>query len=99
MDCRLTPACLLKNSFVPNREQQELRELTRLRTTLVLERARLTNRLHKLLQQAKIKLSSVLSDLLGFSGKAILHAMAAGETYGERLACLAHSSVQRKHDQ
>jgi transposase len=90
---------LLKNSFVPHREQQELRDLTRLRTTLVQERARLVNRLHKILQQANIKLSGVLSDILGVSGKAILHALAAGETDGYRLACLVHPSVQRKHDQ
>jgi transposase len=51
---------LLKKSFVPHREQQDLRGLTRLRTTLVQERARLVNRLHKTLQEANIKLSGVL---------------------------------------
>lgn len=90
---------LLKNSFVPHREQQNLRGLTRLRTTLVQERARLVNRLHKTLQEANIKLSGVLSDIVGVSGKAILHALAAGETDGHRLARLAHPSVRCPHDQ
>jgi len=90
---------LLKNSFVPERSQQDLRGLTRLRATLVQERARLTNRLHKILQEANIKLGDVLSNILGVSGKAILQALAAGETDGHRLARLAHRSVHATQDQ
>jgi len=63
---------LLKNSFVPHREQQDLRGLTRLRTTLVQERARLVNRLHKTLQEANIKLSGVLPRYRGGLGQSDL---------------------------
>nr|WP_274532209.1 IS110 family transposase [Ktedonobacter racemifer] len=90
---------LLKGSFVPPPAQQALRDLTRMRVTLVQERARLVNRLHKALEEANIKLGAVLSDILGVSGKAILSALAAGETDPQRLANLAHPSLQPKHDQ
>lgn len=56
---------LLTPSFVPSPEQQDLRDLTRTRISLVQERARLVNRVHKLLQEANVKLSSVLSESLG----------------------------------
>lgn len=88
---------LLAPSLVPAQDQQELRELTRLRLSLTQERSRLVNRIHKLLQQAGIKLTSVLSDVLGVSGRAILEALAAGESDPERLADLAQKSVQHKH--
>jgi transposase len=77
---------LLKGSFVPPHTPQTLRDLTRMRVTLVQERARLVNRLHKALEEANIKLGAVLSDILGVSGKAILYALAAGETDPQRLA-------------
>ncbi len=89
---------LLAPSLVPAQDQQELRELTRLRLSLIQERSRLVNRLHKLSQEAGIKLTSVLSDVMGVSGQAILRALAAGESDPERLASLAHHSVQHKHD-
>lgn len=89
---------LLMPSFVPCPEQQDLRDLTRTRTSLVQERARLVNRIHKLLEEANIKLASVLSDVMGVSGKAILQALAQGEEDPERLARRAHHSLQRKHE-
>jgi transposase len=89
---------LLKASYVPGPDQQDLRDLTRTRITLVEEHARLVNRIHKLLEEANVKLASVLSDVMGVSGKAILHALAEGEEDGERLAGLAHRKVQHKHD-
>src|SRR5438876_2223825 len=55
---------LLKASFIPLRPQRELRDLTRYRLTLSQERTRLVNRLHKLLEEANLKLSSVLADML-----------------------------------
>src|SRR6266852_5653080 len=67
---------LLTASFVPPPEQQQLRDLTRLRISLVQERARFVNRVHKLLQEANIKVGNVLSDVMGVSGKAILQALA-----------------------
>lgn len=90
---------LLRGSFVPPPAQQTLRDLTRMRVTLVQERARIVNRLHKVLEEANLKLGTVLSDILGVSGKAILQALAAGETDPQRLANLAHPSLQPKHDQ
>lgn len=90
---------LLTASFVPPAEQQQLRDLTRLRISLVQERARFVNRVHKLLQEANIKVGNVLSDVMGVSGKAILQALAQGETDPQRLANRAHASVQRKHEQ
>jgi transposase len=89
---------LLRSSFVPSPDQQDLRDLTRTRISLVEERARLVNRIHKLLEEANVKLAAVLSDVMGVSGQAILHALAEGEEDGERLAGLAHRSVQHKHD-
>ena len=74
---------LLMPSFVPSPEQQDLRDLTRTRTSLVQERARLVNRIHKLLEEANIKLASVLSDVMGVEGLAILQALAQGEEDGD----------------
>jgi transposase len=90
---------LLRASFVPSQEQQELRDLTRLRVSLVQERARLVNRVHKVLEEAGIKLSCVLSDVMGLSGRAILHALCAGESDPVRLANLMHRSVHATQEQ
>jgi transposase len=68
---------LLKDSFIPSRSQRELRDLTRHRTQLVEEKARTANRIHKVLQDTNIKLSSVASDVLGTSGRAMLEALAS----------------------
>lgn len=89
---------LLSPSFVPPQDQQELRQLTRLRLSLTQERSQLVNRIHKLLQEGGIKLTSVLSDVMGVSGRAILEALASGESDPERLAGRAHKSVQHKHE-
>jgi transposase len=89
---------LLTASFVPSPEQQDLRDFTRTRISLVQERARLVNRIHKLLEEANIKLASVLSNVMGVSGRAILQALADGEEDPERLAGLAHPSIQKKHE-
>src|ERR1700730_10758016 len=87
---------LLKASFIPPQNQRDLRDLTRYRTTLIQERARLSNRLHKLLEEANLKLSSVISELLGKSGRLILHALANGETDPEKLADLAVPRLAQK---
>src|SRR5215204_6052106 len=70
---------LLRGSFVPDREQRELRELTRYRTTLLRERAAEANRLQKTLEAANLKLASVVTDITGKSGRAMLRALIAGE--------------------
>lgn len=75
-------------SFVPDGEQRMWRNLTRLKTQLTRDRMRLQCQMECLLEEMRIKLSSVLSDLLGASGLRILHALAKGETDPGRLAAL-----------
>lgn len=69
---------LLQPSYIPNREQRDLRELVRYRRSLVDERAREANRIQKVLEGANIKLSAVASDTLGKSGRTMLEAMIQG---------------------
>jgi len=69
---------LLKGSFIPPEPVRDLRDLTRYRKSLMDERIREINRLQKLLESANIKLSSVASDILGVSGKAMLEALVSG---------------------
>ena len=87
---------LLRASFIPDRPQRELRELTRYRRSLVQERSRAANRIQKLLEEANIKLSSVATDVLGASGRAMLAALAQGETDPEALAGLARGRLREK---
>ena len=77
---------LIRGSFVPPAPIQELRDLTRTRKQLVREIARHTQRLQKTLEDANVKLTRVVTDILGVSGRAILAALIAGETDPERLA-------------
>jgi transposase len=86
----------LKGSFVPDRDQRELRELTRYRTALIRERAAEANRLQKTLEGANVKLASVASDLQGKSARAMLAALAGGETDPEVLAELAQGRLREK---
>ncbi len=87
---------LLRASFIPDRGQRELRELTRYRTTLIRERAAEVNRLQKTLEGANIKLASVASDILGTSGRQMLAALAGGETNAVLLAQLAQGKLRDK---
>jgi transposase len=87
---------LLKPSFIPPKPQRALREMTRYRTTLVQERARIVNRVQKLLEGANIKLSSVVSDIMGVSGRAMLAEIAAGQTDAELIANLARGRMRNK---
>lgn len=89
---------LIRPSFIPDREQRELRELVRYRRSLIQERSRVANRIQKLLEGANLKLASVASDVLGKSGRAMLRAMAAGEEDPEALALLAQGKLQDKRD-
>ena len=75
-------------SYVPAPEQRVWRTLTRSKLQLVRERVRLQNQIEALLEEGRIKLSSVISQLLGDSGLRILHALAAGESAPHRLAAL-----------
>jgi transposase len=85
---------LIRSSLVPEAPMQELRELTRTRKQLVRERAQHVQRIQKVLEDANVKLSSVLSDILGLSGRAILEALASGKDDPQQLAALAHPSVK-----
>jgi transposase len=85
---------LIRSSFVPPAPIQELRDLTRTRKQLVREVARHTQRIQKTLEDANIKLTEVISDILGRSGRAILEALIAGETDPDRLADLAVRRVK-----
>ena len=87
---------LLRASFIPDRPQRELRELTRYRRSMVQERSREANRVQKLLEGANIKLASVATDVLGASGRAMLSALAAGEEDPRALAGLAKGRLREK---
>lgn len=78
--CDLARHGLVRASFIPDRLQRELQELIRYRRCLIEERTREINRIHKLLEGANIKLASVVSDLLGVSGRAMVEAIARGQT-------------------
>ncbi len=87
---------LLRASFVPDRAQRELRELTRYRTALVRERAAEVNRLQATLEGANIKLAAVATDVLGKSGREILVALVGGETDAAAMANLAKGRLRQK---
>jgi transposase len=87
---------LIRSSFVPDRSQRELRELTRYRTNLVRERSAGINRLHKTLEGANIKLGSVATDVLGSSARAMLQALVDGESDLQRIADLAKGRMRSK---
>jgi transposase len=90
---------LLKASFIPSSEQQAVRDLTRSRMTLLQERSRLINRVQKVLEDANLKLTSVVTDIMGATGHAILTALVAGQQDPEHLAHLARGSLIKKHEQ
>ena len=87
---------LLRASYVPDRPQRELRELTRYRTALVRERTAEVNRLHKTLEGANLKLGSVASKGLGLSSRQMLEALLAGTTDPVVLAELAQGKLRAK---
>lgn len=87
---------LLRGSFIPPRSQRELRDLTRHRTQLVGEQTRVANRIHKVLEDANIKLGSVASDILGVSGRAMIQALMEGEQEACKLADMAQGQLRGK---
>jgi len=87
---------LLKGSFIPPAPQRELRELTRHRTSLVEDRARVVNRLQKVLEDTNIKLGDVATAILGKSARAMLEALLAGQTDPKVLAQLARGRLRSK---
>jgi transposase len=87
---------LLERSFIPEEAQRDLRDLTRYRTRLTGERSAASNRLHKILEDANLKLTSVVSDVRGKSAQAMLAALLAGLDDPEALADLAKGSLRTK---
>jgi transposase len=87
---------LLRGSFVPPAPIRELRDLTRYRKALIQDRTREANRVHKLLEDAGLKLASVATDVLGTSGRAMLTALVAGTTDPAVLADLARGRLRAK---
>jgi transposase len=87
---------LVRVSFVPDRNQRELRDLVRYRRSLIDERSREVNRIQKVLEGANIKLSSVASDVVGASGRAMLAAMVNGIDDPKALANMAKGTLRRK---
>jgi transposase len=85
---------LVRGSFVPDEPTQEMRTLLRTRKQLVRERSRHIQRLQKTLEDANIKLDSVISDILGLSGRRMIEALIAGETDPNALAALAHRRIK-----
>lgn len=90
---------LLRGSFIPDREQRELRELVRYRRSVIEERTREVNRIQKLLEGCNIKLSSVLSNIMGVSGLSMLNAIANDVEDPQILAQLAKGSLKSKTEQ
>lgn len=85
---------LVRGSFVPDRPTQELRDLTRTHKQMMKQRAQHVNRLHKVLEDANLKLGSYITDITGVTGRAILDALIAGETDPEKLALLRNPRLK-----
>ena len=88
---------LLRGSFVPDEQIRQWRDLTRQRTKLLDQRTSVINRIHKTLEGCNIKLSTVASDVMGVSGRAMLQALSEGEQDAEKLADLARGTLKNKY--
>jgi transposase len=95
--CKLNERGMLRRSFVPPAQIRQLRDYTRLRADLTVERSRHKQRLEKLLEDALIKLSTVATDIFGVSGRAMIEALIAGERDPKALAELARGRLRVKH--
>ncbi|WP_312882668.1 IS110 family transposase [Streptosporangium album] len=91
---KLAERGMLRPSFPPPKPIRELRDLTRARAVMTHERTRHKQRTEKLLEDAQIKLSTVISDIFGVSGRAMLEAMIAGGRSPKALADLAHGTIK-----
>ena len=96
---RLLRHGLVQGSFIPNREQRELKEIVRYRRSIIEERTREVNRLQKVLEGGNIKLSSVASNVLGVSGRNMLEALIKGERDTAILADFALKKLKDKKEQ
>lgn len=89
---------LLKASYIPNRDQRELREIARYRKSLVEERAREINRLEKTLQGANIKLSSVVTNIVGTSGRNVIDALVGEGLSEENVDGMLRGTLREKRN-
>jgi transposase len=94
--CKVAERQMIRPSFVPPSQFRRLRDLTRYRADLVAARTAEKNRAEKLLEDAQIKLSVVVSDIFGVSGRDMLAALVAGERNPRALAQLARRTMRRK---
>ena len=85
---------LLKGSFVPEKAQREFRDLTRHRMQLTNERSAVANRIHKVLEDANIKLGAVATDILGKSGRDMIDALIKGKMSSEGMARPCKTAAQ-----
>ncbi|MCZ8515860.1 IS110 family transposase [Paenibacillus filicis] len=90
---------LVQGSYIPNRDQREMREIIRYRRSIIEERTREVNGLQKVLEGGNIKLSSVASNVIGVSGRNMLEAMITGETDASVLADFAQKKLKLKKEQ
>ncbi len=90
---------LLRGSFIPPRPVRDLRDLTRRRKSLSRDRGKEVTRVAKMLELANVKLGSVVTDIMGVTGRAILEAMVEGEEDPQVLAGLARGSLRRKRNE
>ncbi len=90
---------LIKASFVPDEPTQQMRDLLRTRKQIVRERSSHIQRIQKTLEDANIKLDSVVTNILGLSGRRIIEALIAGQTVPQALATLAHRSIKATTDE
>ena len=90
---------LVRASFVPERPTQELRDLTRTRKQMVRQRAQHVNRLHKVLEDANLKIGAYVTDITGVTGRAMLGALISGETDPAKLADLRDPRLKTPRDE
>jgi len=93
---QLAECGLLRGSFIPPRAISRLRDLTRYRTKIVRERVREVQRLQKLLEDANVKLTSLVTDITGVSGRQMIEALISGERDPDRLADMARTRMRPK---
>jgi transposase len=97
--CDLARHGLVRASFIPDRTQRELQELMRYRRSLIGERTREVNRIQKVLEGANIKLSNVVSSVMGVSGRAMLESLAGGETDPDIVVAVVHTKLKATPDE
>lgn len=97
--CKLLISGLLKGSFIPPRPIRELRDLTRYRRKIVGQIASEKNRIHKILEDANVKLSSVVSNMSGARANKIIESMIAGEEDIEKLIAYHHGKMQASKEE